>query len=99
MASFLPSKKSEILIVDLESSDLSTLFKIANWLEHYAEAMELNVWTSSTVINSTQDPTTKLWSVTVKQQNGKERVFKVKHLILALGFRGEGYIPSFPGKV
>ncbi|KAF8813407.1 FAD/NAD(P)-binding domain-containing protein [Phlegmacium glaucopus] len=73
--------------------------KIANWLEHYAEAMELNVWTSSTVINSTQDPTTKLWSVTVKQQNGKERVFKVKHVVLALGFKGgQGYIPSFPGK-
>ncbi|KAF8813451.1 hypothetical protein BYT27DRAFT_7180991 [Phlegmacium glaucopus] len=73
--------------------------KIANWLEHYAEAMELNVWTSSTVINSTQDPITKLWSVTVKQQNGKERLFKVKHFVLAMGFKdGQGFIPTFPGR-
>ena len=80
-------------------SYLPTLLQIGDWLEHYAEVMELNVWTSSTVTNSTQDPITKLWSVTVKQRNGKERVFKVKHLILALGYKGEWYIPSFPGKV
>ena len=62
--------------------------------------MELNVWTSSTVLKSTQDPITKIWSVTVKQQDGTERVFKVKHLVLALGLKGnQGYIPSFPGKV
>jgi len=73
--------------------------KLANWLEFYVEALELNVWTSSTVINSTQDPITKIWSVIVKQQNGKERVFKVKHIVLALGFKGDQwYIPSFPGQ-
>jgi hypothetical protein len=60
---------------------------MANWLEHYAEVMELNVWTSSTVISSTQDPITKLWSVTVKQQDGKDRVFKVKHVVLATGLK------------
>ena len=79
---------------------ISTLFQMANWLEHYAEAMELNVWTSSTVINSTQDPVTKIWSATVKQRNGKDRIFKVNHIVLAVGFKGgQAYIPSFPGKV
>ena len=76
------------------------LFQLANWLEHYVEIMELNVWTSSKVINSTQDPITKLWSVVVKQQNGKERVFKVKHVVLAIGFKGDQWnIPTFPGQV
>jgi len=68
-------------------------------LEHYAEALELNVWTSSTVLSLTQDPITKLWSVTVKQKNGKERVFKVKHVVLAVGFKTDQWnIPTFPGQ-
>ena len=62
--------------------------------------MELNVWTSSTVINTSQDPITKVWSVVVKQQDGKERVFKVKHIVLAIGFKGNQWnIPTFPGQV
>ncbi|RDB19967.1 putative indole-3-pyruvate monooxygenase YUCCA3 [Hypsizygus marmoreus] len=32
--------------------------KLAKWLEHYAEALELNVWTSSTVVSAKQDPAT-----------------------------------------
>ncbi|KAF8960044.1 hypothetical protein BDZ97DRAFT_1835231 [Flammula alnicola] len=72
--------------------------KLANWLEYYAEAMELNIWTSSTVMNATQDETTKDWSVTVKKPDGKERVFKVKHIVMATGFRGgQGYMPTYPG--
>ncbi|KAF8150950.1 hypothetical protein B0H34DRAFT_730728 [Crassisporium funariophilum] len=72
--------------------------KLANWLESYAESMEINVWTSSTVVKATQDAETKAWSVLVKQQNGKERLFKVKHVVLAMGFKGgQGFIPSYPG--
>ncbi|KAF8903686.1 hypothetical protein CPB84DRAFT_1814587 [Gymnopilus junonius] len=73
--------------------------KLANWLEFYAEAMELNIWTSSTVTAATQDPETKVWSVTVKKADGGERVFKVKHVVLAMGFKGgQPYIPEIPGK-
>ncbi|CAA7267532.1 unnamed protein product [Cyclocybe aegerita] len=72
--------------------------KLANWLEYYAEAMELNVWTSSTVLSATQDAETKIWSVKVKQSDGTERVFKVKHVVIAMGFKGgRGYIPTYPG--
>ncbi|KAF4613741.1 hypothetical protein D9613_008103 [Agrocybe pediades] len=72
---------------------------LANWLEHYVEAMELNVWTSSTVLNAKQNPETKAWAITVKKDDGNERVFHVRHLVLAVGFKGgEGYIPSIPGK-
>ncbi|KAJ3571074.1 hypothetical protein NP233_g3990 [Leucocoprinus birnbaumii] len=75
--------------------------KLANWLEGYAEAMELNVWTSSTVTKATQDSTTKRWQVTVETKADAEttmRVFNVKHLIFAQGFSGgKGYIPQYPG--
>ncbi|KAF8191347.1 hypothetical protein BJ912DRAFT_1022034 [Pholiota molesta] len=72
--------------------------KLANWLEFYADALELNVWTSSTVTKATQDPKMNIWSVVVKKDNGTERVFNVKNVVLAIGFKGgKGYMPSIPG--
>ncbi|KAF8886087.1 hypothetical protein CPB84DRAFT_1950483 [Gymnopilus junonius] len=72
--------------------------KLANWLEHYVEALELNVWTSSTVTSATQDPKTKVWSVTVTRSDGSQHVFEVKHVILAVGLLG-GLLnmPKIPG--
>ncbi|KAJ6605473.1 hypothetical protein DFH09DRAFT_1242201 [Mycena vulgaris] len=70
--------------------------KLANWLEHYAEALELNVWTSSIVVSARQD-SSGAWNVVV-HRSGKERAFKVRHLIFATGIgAGEGSIPSYPG--
>ncbi|KAJ7477704.1 hypothetical protein FB451DRAFT_1243020 [Mycena latifolia] len=70
--------------------------KLGNWLENYAEAMELDVWTSSTVISARKNDT-GTWEVLVNR-GGKERVFKVKHLIFATGLGGgEGNFPTYPG--
>ncbi|KAF9459685.1 hypothetical protein BDZ94DRAFT_1380914 [Collybia nuda] len=72
--------------------------KLANWLEGYAEALELNVWTSSTVVNATQDASTSRWHVLVRRGDGSERKFDVKHLIFATGLGGsESPIPKIPG--
>ncbi|GAA6040485.1 hypothetical protein JCM8097_004573 [Rhodosporidiobolus ruineniae] len=71
--------------------------KIANWMETYAESMELNIWLESTIErNPTYDPQTKQWTVKVLRQNEPDRVMKVNHLVLASGFSGEPRIPSFP---
>ncbi|KAF8661622.1 hypothetical protein AX16_001296, partial [Volvariella volvacea WC 439] len=76
----------------------SPALKLAKWLRHYAEAMELNVWLSSTVTKATQDPNTQLWHVTVKRAGGSERVLVVKHLIFATGAGGESFnLPKYPG--
>ncbi|KAF8651407.1 hypothetical protein AX16_004800 [Volvariella volvacea WC 439] len=72
--------------------------KLAKWLRHYAEAMELNVWLSSTVTKATQDPNTQAWHVTVKRAGGSERVLVVKHLIFATGVGGGvSNFPKYPG--
>ncbi|KAF9459687.1 hypothetical protein BDZ94DRAFT_1171175 [Collybia nuda] len=72
--------------------------KLANWLEHYAEALEINVWTSSTVVSAIQDASTSKWHVIIKRGDGTERAFEVKHLIFATGFGGiKGKVPSIPG--
>lgn len=59
--------------------------KLANWLESYAESLELNIWTSTTVISASQDADNKMWRVLVKRGDGEERVFVVRHFIMATG--------------
>ncbi|TFK59097.1 FAD/NAD(P)-binding domain-containing protein [Pluteus cervinus] len=73
--------------------------KLAGWLQHYAEALELNVWTSSQVTKATQDDAGK-WHVTVRKADGQDRVFIANHLIFATGFGGgpsRGNLPKYPG--
>ncbi|KAJ3967698.1 hypothetical protein EV361DRAFT_929427 [Lentinula raphanica] len=73
--------------------------KLAGWLEYYAEAMEINIWTSCEVTKAVLDETNKTWSVTVQFSDGKTHVFKsIKHLIFATGLKGnQPNIPSYPG--
>lgn len=74
--------------------------QLANWLEFYADAMELNVWTSSTATQATRNPKTGKWDVTVKRDDGTERVFHVDHVVYALGLgAGKPNIPQIPGRV
>ncbi|KAG2011317.1 flavin-containing monooxygenase [Coprinopsis cinerea AmutBmut pab1-1] len=77
--------------------------KLANWLEHYAEIMELNVWLSSSIQRVAQDPETKKWDVTivrkVRRADGTTtdvvRHFSaIPHLVMATG-SGSG-IPEIP---
>ncbi|RDB27058.1 putative indole-3-pyruvate monooxygenase YUCCA3 [Hypsizygus marmoreus] len=72
--------------------------KLAKWLEHYAEALELNVWTSSTVVSAKQDPATSKWHVVIRRGDGTERTFDVNHVVFATGLGGgEAPIPQIPG--
>ena len=73
--------------------------QLANWLEHYAEALELNVWTSSTTTSVSQDPKTNKWHITVKRGQDGERKFIVNHLIFATGMAGLPKTPIYPGIV
>lgn len=50
------------------------------WLESYAQILDLNVWTSSTVLRASQDPASKKWTVVVRRADATERVFRVNHL-------------------
>lgn len=52
---------------------------MAEWLEFYAKTLELNVWTSATVVSAVQD-STKKWDVIVRRGNDCERHLQVNHL-------------------
>ncbi|KAF7798202.1 hypothetical protein EIP86_009419 [Pleurotus ostreatoroseus] len=73
--------------------------KLADWLEFYAEALELDFWTSSTVTKAKRDEASGKWAVTVKKADGSERVFNVDHLVFAIGLGGGiPNIPDIPGR-
>ncbi|KAK9452539.1 hypothetical protein V1511DRAFT_490638 [Dipodascopsis uninucleata] len=71
--------------------------KLANFLEYYADCMELKVWTESEIItNETAfDEQTKQWYVSINRA-GTKRTFNVSHVIIATGIGG-GY-PKMPPK-
>ena len=71
--------------------------KIADWFESYASAMELNVWTSAEMTDSSFDEATGRWTLTVSTPEG-ERVLHPKDVILATGAAGEPNVPDVPGR-
>src|SRR5882762_9416283 len=75
-----------------------SLHQLADWLESYAHSLELNVWTSATVVQATQDSSSHYWTVTVKLADGRERFLHPRHLIFAIGIGG-GFpnMPAYPG--
>jgi cation diffusion facilitator CzcD-associated flavoprotein CzcO len=72
--------------------------KLADWLEGYANYLELNVWTSSTITKTEWNGETKTWTVEVSRGGKETRILKVKHLVFATGFGGRPMMPDFPGK-
>jgi cation diffusion facilitator CzcD-associated flavoprotein CzcO len=74
--------------------------QLANWLESYAESLDLNIWTSSTVAGVKQDETTKEFTVVIKRGDASITTLKVKYLVMATGTAQENCeIPSIPGMV
>ncbi|KAH8091396.1 hypothetical protein BXZ70DRAFT_1041311 [Cristinia sonorae] len=73
--------------------------KLADWLEFYASIMELNVWNSTAVTHAQRDEATNKWVVTVKKEDGSERILRVDHVVFALGLgAGSINVPNIPGK-
>ncbi|KAF9780086.1 FAD/NAD(P)-binding domain-containing protein [Thelephora terrestris] len=73
--------------------------KFADWLEFYAQALELNVWTSALVEKVGKDERGR-WIVTVRRggPNGTVRILHPTHVIVAAGYFGKPHVPHFEGK-
>jgi cation diffusion facilitator CzcD-associated flavoprotein CzcO len=68
--------------------------KLAGWLEYYAEAMELNVWTGTTFGGGRYDDATGTWTAQVTRADGTQRTIRCPHLVLATG--GSSGVPNRP---
>ncbi|SOD74659.1 catio diffusion facilitator CzcD-associated flavoprotein CzcO [Jatrophihabitans sp. GAS493] len=72
--------------------------KLADWLEFYAETMELNVWAGTEFVGAERDESAGVWTATVRRGDGAERVFTVPHIVFATGgHSGVPYVPEVTG--
>lgn len=71
--------------------------KIADWFEFYADAMELNVWTSADLYESAYDAGEGRWTLKVHTPEG-DRVVRPQDVILATGAAAEVNLPEVPGR-
>lgn len=71
--------------------------KLAAWLEFYAEAMEINVWTNTAFLGGQYDDCAKRWTVQLGLADGSRRFMRPSHVVVAVGISGIPDIPKFPG--
>ncbi|KAG4436068.1 hypothetical protein IFR05_008458 [Cadophora sp. M221] len=74
--------------------------KMADFLAYYETALDLNLWNSTQLVDSSWDEIKKEWTVVLERnQDGKisRRTLHPHHLIQATGLNGEPRMPSIPG--
>lgn len=70
--------------------------KIGDWLDAYAEIMELNIWTRTTFVGARWDDAAQEWQVEL-DRDGKKVTMRPRHMVLAVGNAGRPHMPRFPG--
>ncbi|MGI4940287.1 MAG: flavin-containing monooxygenase [Janthinobacterium lividum] len=70
---------------------------LGNWFEFYADAMEINCWTSTEFVAGTWDEAAQCWTATVRRGDGTERVVRPRHLVFANGVSAYPMVPDLPG--
>jgi putative flavoprotein involved in K+ transport len=70
--------------------------KMADWLELYVQAMELDYWPSTNCQSARYDETEQRWIVSV-ERDGSPLTLRPKEIILAIGLHGFPFVPEIPG--
>lgn len=71
--------------------------KLGDWMESYANALDLNVWAATEAKSATYDEATGRWTLTLSGATG-ERVVQPKHIIFATGLQAIPKRPSVQGE-
>ncbi|GAB1318037.1 Putative flavin-containing protein [Madurella fahalii] len=76
--------------------------KMADWLEFYARTLDLNVWTSTSLVSQKWDGAKNQWTVVIERVRGdngqtETRTLHAKHIVLATGHSGKANMPIIPG--
>lgn len=69
--------------------------RLADWLEYYANAMDIPVWTSSSLARARRSDSG--WDVHLRLADGKTMSVHPKHLVMATGVSGKSRTPSLSG--
>ena len=67
------------------------------WFEVYAQVMGINHWTNTEFIKGTWDEAAKCWIVTLKCEDGSERIMRPRHIVFANGVSSYPLAPDIPG--
>ena len=70
---------------------------LGNWLEMYAEAMQLNCWSATEFVSGDYDQTTGRWTAILRMADGTQRTMHPRHVILSNGTNGIAHVPDLPG--
>lgn len=68
--------------------------RLGGWLEAYAEALDINVWTGTELLSAQFDAANTRWDARLRLSDGTERTIRCKHLVTAMGVSGS--IPHIP---
>jgi putative flavoprotein involved in K+ transport len=71
--------------------------KFGNYLELYADILDLNVWTGAEIGSASYDEGDGRWELSISRAGRPSRVLRPKHLVIATGLNGEPYTPDIPG--
>lgn len=71
--------------------------KMGDWLEFYAGAMKLDVWTGTELTGARHDAASGTWTATVRR-DGAEITLRPTHLVMALGNAGFARVPEIAGQ-
>lgn len=71
--------------------------KLANWLEFYAESMEVNVWTKTTFLGAEYDEAQKRWTARLLLADGAVKIVRPSHIAMTVGVSGLPNAPSLQG--
>ncbi len=69
--------------------------RVADWLEYYADALDIACWTSTELESATRNGS--VWHATVRTADGSRRVLRTRHLVLATGASGRPRLPALRG--
>lgn len=70
--------------------------KIANWLEFYVEALELDFWTRTSFEGAVFDDAAQCWTATLARADGSTRVMRPRHIIMATSVSSVPKLPDIP---
>ena len=70
--------------------------KLANWIEFYVDAMEINFWTETRFEEASYDTEAGHWLAKLSFSDGSSRMLKPKHIIMATSVSGTPYIADIP---
>jgi cation diffusion facilitator CzcD-associated flavoprotein CzcO len=71
--------------------------QMADWLEHYASLMEIDVVTSTRFDSGAYDEEARHWLATLAGADGTTRTVTPGHIVLATGVFGPAHRPELPG--